>query len=49
MMGFESFPATVQAILLVGVILVEAVVLYVGYGAIESVTAPKIRQAIRDQ
>ncbi len=49
MMGFESLSPIVQAIILVGVILIEAVVLYVGYGAIERVTAPKIRQAIRDQ
>lgn len=49
MMGFESLSPAIQALVIVGAILIEAVVLYVGYGAIEKVTAPTIRQAIRDQ
>ncbi|ADD07262.1 uncharacterized protein Nmag_3720 (plasmid) [Natrialba magadii ATCC 43099] len=36
------FPAPVQATLLVGVILVQAVALYVGYGVLERVAMPLI-------
>ncbi|WP_176393278.1 DUF7512 family protein [Natronolimnobius baerhuensis] len=43
MIEFATVPAPVQATLLVGVILVQAVVLYVGYGALERVATPLIK------
>jgi|GEM_PF-839464 len=46
MIELSTLPATVQALLFVGVILFEAVFLYVGYGAIEKVAGPRIKRAI---
>ena len=40
------FPSSVQAALLVGAILVEAVVLYVGYGILERVATPLIETQV---
>gem|GEM_PF-740203 len=37
MIELSALPPSVQAALLVGVILVQAVVLYVGYGAVERI------------
>lgn len=42
----ESLPTAVQAVLLLVVVLVEAVVLYVGYGYAEEVLAPRIFEKI---
>ena len=35
MIGSESLPASVDAGMLIGAVLLEAIVLYVGYGAVE--------------
>jgi hypothetical protein len=45
--GLETASGPVGAALLIGVVLVEAVVLYVGYGALERVLGPTITDAIR--
>ncbi|GAB3024770.1 DUF7512 family protein [Natronobiforma cellulositropha] len=37
-----ALPAPIQAVLLVAVILVQAVVLYAGYGVVERVATPLI-------
>lgn len=42
MIGAELFSAPVQAAFVVGVILVQAVVLYAGYGVLERVASPVI-------
>ncbi|MDJ1434833.1 hypothetical protein [Halostagnicola sp. A-GB9-2] len=42
MIESAAFPPPVQATLLVGVILVQAIALYVGYGALERVATPLI-------
>ncbi len=42
MIEAAALPAPVQATLLVGVILAQAVALYVGYGALERVATPLI-------
>ena len=46
MIELTAVPATVQATLLVGVVLLEAVVFYVGYGALESAVGSAIFEAI---
>lgn len=46
MIGFENIPGVVEAAILVGIVLVEAMVLYVGYGMIEDRIAPPIHEAI---
>ena len=38
-----ALPAPVQALLLVGIILVQAVALYAGYGVLERVASPLIK------
>lgn len=40
MIGSLPVPTAVRALLLLGVVLAEAVVLYVGYGYLEQVVAP---------
>ncbi len=43
MIEFGTLAAPVQATLLVGVILAQAVALYVGYGVLERVATPLIK------
>ncbi|WP_254839753.1 DUF7512 family protein [Natronomonas marina] len=47
MIGIESFGGWTQAGRVIGLVLVEAIVLYVGYGLLESVVGPTITDAIR--
>ena len=42
MFGIETLGGSTQAAALVGIVLVEAMVLYVGYGALESVLGPTV-------
>ena len=42
------FPTAVQAALLVVVVLIEAVVLYVGYGYVEQLAAPTVLEKIEN-
>ncbi|MFC4249283.1 hypothetical protein ACFOZ7_20520 [Natribaculum luteum] len=46
MLGIESFGATGQALTEVGVVLADAIVLYVVYGAVTSLLGGKIRQTV---
>jgi len=41
-----SLPPTVQAAGLIGVVLLEAMVLHVGYGAVTSALAPSVKRAL---
>ncbi|WP_267641245.1 DUF7512 family protein [Haloarchaeobius amylolyticus] len=47
MFGIESLSGNAQAAALIGIVLVEAAILYVGYGLLERVLGPIIRDAIR--
>ncbi|MFA1611690.1 DUF7512 family protein [Halobellus rubicundus] len=47
MFGLESVAGPFGAALLIGVVLVEALLLYVGYGLLESALGPTIARAIR--
>ncbi|SIR76729.1 DUF7512 family protein [Natronorubrum thiooxidans] len=42
MLGLDTLSPTVQATLLVAVVLVEAIVLYAGYGVVERAVAPPV-------
>ena len=46
MIDLAALPSAVQAALLVGAVLVEAVVLYVGYGVLERVATPLIETMV---
>ena len=46
MLAFTGIPAPVQALLVVALILVQAVVLYVGYGYVESLVGKRIIRRI---
>jgi hypothetical protein len=47
MFGLENFGALGQAVGLIGIVLVEAIVLYVAYGALEQLLGPKITAMLR--
>ncbi len=46
MFGIETLSGNAQAATLVGIVLVEAMVLYVGYGALTAAVGPSVRKAI---
>ncbi len=48
MIDVASLSPTVQAIVLVGAVLLEAIVLYVGYGAISSALTEPLIDAIQN-
>jgi hypothetical protein len=47
MLGVESAPAWVQAALLIGVVLLEAMALYVGYGFVEETLGGPVVERIK--
>jgi len=47
MFGIESVSGPMGAAIIIGVVLVEAILLYVGYGALEQVFGPTITKALR--
>ncbi|MFC7081323.1 DUF7512 family protein [Halorussus caseinilyticus] len=47
MFGLESVTGPVGAALLIGVVLLEAIVLYVGYGAAERLLGPTVTELLR--
>ncbi|MFB6113899.1 MAG: hypothetical protein ABEJ58_07335 [Halodesulfurarchaeum sp.] len=49
MFGLQSLSGTSAAIAMVGIVLVEALVLYVGYGALTRIVGPKVSEAIRGE
>ncbi|MFB6155918.1 MAG: hypothetical protein ABEJ22_08475 [Haloferacaceae archaeon] len=46
MFGLESLSGNVYAAAMVGVVLVEAMVLYVGYGGLTRAVGPTIKNAV---
>lgn len=42
-----GYPTAVEAALLIGVVLLEAIVLYVGYGAVEQVFGQMVIERIK--
>lgn len=46
MIGLATLPGPIQAMATVGLVLVEALVLYVGYGILSQITKPTIVNAI---
>jgi hypothetical protein len=48
MIEFAALPTAVRAVSVVGLVLLEALGLYVGYGALEQRIAPPVLNAIRN-
>jgi hypothetical protein len=46
MFGIETLSGNVQAVVLVGIVLVEAFVLYVGYGGLETLLGPTVKRVL---
>lgn len=49
MIGVETTSGVAGAVLLVGIVLVEALILYVGYGALERMFGPRIARMLRGE
>jgi hypothetical protein len=49
MVGLEALGANLQAVGLVGVVLGEAIALYVGYGALERLVGDRVTDLLRGQ
>ncbi len=49
MFGLAASSGPLQGAMIVGIVLVEALVLYVGYGGLVRVAGPELAAAIRDQ
>lgn len=49
MFGIESLTGPAYAGVMVGIVLVEALLLYVGYGGLMRVVGPSVRKAIRGE
>ncbi|MDG5778515.1 hypothetical protein VB773_11895 [Haloarculaceae archaeon H-GB2-1] len=49
MFGLETVSGPVGASMLIGVVLLEALVLYVGYGALEQWVGPTITRALKGE
>jgi hypothetical protein len=49
MFGIESLSGSTQAAALVGIVLLQASVLYVGYGGMERVFGPKITEVVEEE
>lgn len=47
MFGLESLSGWTHAAAIIGIVLLEAIVLYVGYGALEDVLGPTITDMLR--
>jgi hypothetical protein len=47
MFGIEISQGVIDGASLIGLVLVEAVVLYVGYGALEKLLGPKLTRVLR--
>ena len=47
MFGLESLSGWTQAAAIIGIVLLEAIVLYVAYGGLESLLGPTITDMIR--
>jgi hypothetical protein len=49
MFGLENATGVEGALLVIGVVLVEAVLLYVGYGLLERLLGPVLMEALRGE
>lgn len=49
MFGLETVDGPAVAALLIGIVLVEAMLLYVGYGALERLLGPSITRLLRGE
>jgi Tfp pilus assembly protein PilO len=49
MFGLENFGELGQAVELIGIVLVEAIVLYIGYGVLEEYLGPKFTAMLRGE
>nr|WP_136715517.1 hypothetical protein [Halorientalis salina] len=49
MFGIESLSGNAQAAALVGIVLFEAIVLYVGYGGLEQLFGPAVKRVLKGQ
>jgi hypothetical protein len=49
MFGIETLGGNAQAAVLVGIVLLEALLLYVGYGGLESLLGPRLRRVLKGQ
>jgi hypothetical protein len=49
MFGLESLNGTALAVALIGIVLVEALTLYVGYGALQRLFGPRLMKVIRGE
>lgn len=47
MFGIEALSGGTQAATLIGIVLVEAVILYVGYGVLEAILGESVMEFIR--
>ncbi|QSG10146.1 DUF7512 family protein [Halapricum desulfuricans] len=49
MLGIETLDGPVGAAALIGIVLFEAIVLYVGYGALEKLFGPRLARMLRGE
>ncbi len=49
MFGIETLGGPAGAVVLIGIVLLEAIVLYVGYGALERLLGPRIARLLRGE
>ena len=49
MFGIESLSGPSGAVVLIGLVLAEALVLYVGYGALERFLGPKVAELLQGE
>jgi len=49
MFGIETLEGPAGAAALIGIVLLEAIVLYVGYGALEQLFGPRIARLLRGE
>lgn len=49
MFGIETLEGPAGAAVLIGIVLLEAIVLYVGYGALEQLLGPRIARLLRGE
>jgi hypothetical protein len=47
MFGIETLSGNAQAAALIGIVLVEAIVLHVGYSGLTRITAPTVKRVLR--
>ncbi len=48
MIELASFSPTVQALFVVGLVVIEAVVLYTGYGVVERIAGPPLIETVEN-